>query len=100
MNSNVRYWHLTDNPVAPAFVRYWTKADIGGILARDVLSANDPKRTSANGLKAVNFEQTRMPDRLSLNGSIRPPTKWFSQGAKQCARSYSPRLPSLHSAQR
>ena len=24
---DVRYWHLADNPVAPAFVRYWTKAD-------------------------------------------------------------------------
>jgi hypothetical protein len=25
---DVRLWHLADNPVAPAFVRYWTKADI------------------------------------------------------------------------
>jgi hypothetical protein len=25
---NVAYWHLADNPVAPAFVRFWTKADI------------------------------------------------------------------------
>jgi hypothetical protein len=24
---HVRSWHLADNPVAPAFVRYWTKAD-------------------------------------------------------------------------
>jgi hypothetical protein len=22
-----RYWHLADNPVASAFVRFWTKAD-------------------------------------------------------------------------
>jgi len=25
----VAYWHLADNPTAPAFVRYWGKADIG-----------------------------------------------------------------------
>ena len=24
---NVRYWHKADNLVAPAFVRFWTKAD-------------------------------------------------------------------------
>ena len=23
---NVRYWHLTDNSIAAAFARYWTKA--------------------------------------------------------------------------
>jgi hypothetical protein len=23
-------WHLADNPTAPAFVRFWTKADNGG----------------------------------------------------------------------
>jgi hypothetical protein len=23
----VAYWHLADNPAAPAFVRYWSKAD-------------------------------------------------------------------------
>jgi hypothetical protein len=28
--ANVRLWHLADNPVAPAFVRYWTKADNSG----------------------------------------------------------------------
>jgi hypothetical protein len=27
--ANVRYWHLADNPAAPEFVRYWTKADNG-----------------------------------------------------------------------
>ena len=27
---NVRFWHLTDNQTAPAFARYWTKADNGG----------------------------------------------------------------------
>ena len=26
---NVAYWHKADNPVAPAFVRFWTKADKG-----------------------------------------------------------------------
>jgi hypothetical protein len=25
---NVRFWHLADIPAVPAFVRYWTKADI------------------------------------------------------------------------
>ncbi len=25
----VAYWHLADNPTAPAFVPYWGKADIG-----------------------------------------------------------------------
>ena len=27
--TDVRYWYLTDNSTAAAFVRYWTKADIG-----------------------------------------------------------------------
>jgi hypothetical protein len=27
---NVRLWHKADNPIAPMFVRYWTKADKGG----------------------------------------------------------------------
>jgi hypothetical protein len=25
------FWHLADNQVAPAFVRFWTKADKGRI---------------------------------------------------------------------
>jgi hypothetical protein len=29
----------------PAFVRYWTKADKGGFLGRDGLSAFDPSAT-------------------------------------------------------
>lgn len=29
LGGNVRYWHLADNPTAPVFVRYWTKADKG-----------------------------------------------------------------------
>src|SRR5450830_970875 len=27
-NDDARFWHLADNPAAPAFVRYWTRADI------------------------------------------------------------------------
>ena len=30
MQRDVRSWHPADNPTAPAFVRYWTKADIAG----------------------------------------------------------------------
>jgi hypothetical protein len=26
---NVRFWHLADNSVAPAFVRFWATADKG-----------------------------------------------------------------------
>jgi hypothetical protein len=29
-NDDARFWHLADNPTAPAFVRYWTKADKAG----------------------------------------------------------------------
>jgi hypothetical protein len=29
-NDDARFWHLADNPTAPAFVRYWTKADNRG----------------------------------------------------------------------
>jgi hypothetical protein len=28
--ANVCFWHLADNQVAPAFARFWTKADKGG----------------------------------------------------------------------
>jgi hypothetical protein len=28
--AQVCLWHLADNPTAPAFVRYWTKADKAG----------------------------------------------------------------------
>jgi hypothetical protein len=38
-------WHLADNPVAPAFVRYWGHSGQRRTLARDGLSAFDPKRT-------------------------------------------------------
>ncbi len=37
---------LADNQTAPAFVRYWTKADNSWIWGCGGLSANDPKRTS------------------------------------------------------
>jgi hypothetical protein len=30
---NVRYWHLVDNPTAPAFVRYWSNSDMCGIVS-------------------------------------------------------------------
>jgi integrase len=29
-HGDVRLWHLADNPVAPAVVRFWTKADKRG----------------------------------------------------------------------
>jgi hypothetical protein len=44
---NVCYWHLADNPAAPAFVRYWSNSRQRWILARDGLSANDPTATLA-----------------------------------------------------
>jgi hypothetical protein len=31
IQTNVRYWHLADTPVVPAFVRFWTIADKGGV---------------------------------------------------------------------
>jgi hypothetical protein len=30
---NVRYWHLTDNPTAPTFVRYWSNCGHWSALA-------------------------------------------------------------------
>jgi hypothetical protein len=47
MGFYVRSWHIADNSVAPAFVRFWTKADILLILAGGGLSAKGPKRTLA-----------------------------------------------------
>ena len=41
----VAIWHIADDPAASAFVRYWANNGHGSILARDGLSANDPKRT-------------------------------------------------------
>src|SRR5665213_4502954 len=40
----VHTWHLAENPNAPAFVCYWTKADKTKISARNDLPVNDPKR--------------------------------------------------------
>jgi len=42
----VRVWHLADNRVAPAFVRFWGHSRQRWVLAGDSLAANDPKRTS------------------------------------------------------
>src|SRR5664279_6370650 len=42
---DVRYWHLTDKPVLPVFVRFRTIADKEWVLAGGGLSANDPKQT-------------------------------------------------------
>ena len=42
---DVADWHSADIPAEPAFVRFWTKADKDGFLARIDLSANDPKPT-------------------------------------------------------
>ena len=33
---DVRSWHLADNPVALAFVRFWTKADKSGFWPKTV----------------------------------------------------------------
>jgi hypothetical protein len=30
---DVRYWHLADNPTAPAFVRYWSNSGHWSALA-------------------------------------------------------------------
>jgi hypothetical protein len=45
--ADVCLWHLADIPIAPAFVRYWTNSGQRWILARDDLSALDPKATLA-----------------------------------------------------
>jgi hypothetical protein len=52
----VRFWHLADDPTAPAFVRFWSNSGQRWILARDGLSANDPKRTSATLTRRIFFE--------------------------------------------
>ena len=46
-NDDARLWHLADNPIAAANVRYWSNNGQRWILARDGLSAFDPKRTSS-----------------------------------------------------
>src|ERR1039457_2332507 len=42
----VHTWHLADNSVVPAFVRYWSNSGQKSIWAHDGLSAFDPQRTS------------------------------------------------------
>jgi len=37
----VRVWHLADNRVAPAFVRFWGHSRQRWVLAGDSLAAND-----------------------------------------------------------
>jgi hypothetical protein len=43
--ANVCFWHLTDKSAAAVFVGYWGQSGQKSVLARDGLSANDPKRT-------------------------------------------------------
>jgi hypothetical protein len=43
---HVRYWHLADNAAAPAFVRYWTKADL-------TTSLPTPRSTAAHPLTGL-----------------------------------------------
>jgi hypothetical protein len=38
-------WHLADNSAAPAFVRFWTRADKGGVTPGCGLSPFDPSAT-------------------------------------------------------
>jgi hypothetical protein len=41
-----RDWHLTDKRFQPSNVRFWTRADKGGVTPGCGLSPFDPKRTS------------------------------------------------------
>jgi predicted DNA-binding ribbon-helix-helix protein len=54
---DVAYWHLADIPAAPAFVRFWTKADKGGFWPVTVCPLMTHKRhwqcTAAIFLMAV-----------------------------------------------
>jgi hypothetical protein len=46
------FWHLADNPTAPEFVRYWTKADKVDFSARMVCplpKADMPRATIKRG---------------------------------------------------
>jgi hypothetical protein len=64
--AKVRKWHLTDNPAAPAFVRYWTKSGQRSALKRDSSVAIDPTATLAvhcgNGFDAdfSPYQSTRL----------------------------------------
>jgi hypothetical protein len=53
----VRFWqHLTDNPIAPEFVAYWTNNGQKAALGLDLSAAIDPSATLAahcgNGFEA------------------------------------------------
>ena len=48
---NVAYWHLADKPTAPEFVRYWTKADNGGVCPGGGLSASLIGRSGSSTFK-------------------------------------------------
>jgi hypothetical protein len=43
--TDVCFWHIADNPTAPAVVRFWTKADKQGQLALPASAAIDPSAT-------------------------------------------------------
>src|ERR1035437_6083418 len=64
-----QYRHLADNPVVPAFVRYWGNSGQRWILAGDRLSAFDPSATlavhSGNGFDAgfSPYQDTRSEER-------------------------------------
>jgi hypothetical protein len=45
--ANVCFWHIADNPTAPALVRFWDQSGQRWILARDGVSATDPTVTLA-----------------------------------------------------
>jgi hypothetical protein len=46
--TKVRSWHFADNPVAPAFVRFWTKADIDQTIAALFQNANQNRYADTN----------------------------------------------------
>jgi hypothetical protein len=59
---DVAYWHLADNPTAPAFVRYWIRADNRGFSPVMVCPLMTHKRHSV--LKA----QINKTDRNDARG--------------------------------
>jgi hypothetical protein len=61
---DVAFWHLADNPTAPAFVRYWRNSGQQPILASEGLSAYDPKATFRS--VAGSNDGLQFPDCLGL----------------------------------
>ena len=55
----VRFWHLADNPVAPADVRYWGNSGQPLLMVRDSSSAFDPQRTCDVGVSVSPVSRTR-----------------------------------------